>query len=93
MSYENIIDQVLEVSRDYLGPAAERFLDRQITTHLKKQPEKLTANDLKKIIDWLKLSMAVLTDNSKLVDEYALRLELIARGEARKALAQQWTAK
>lgn len=87
---KNIKEQIVEVSQDYLGPAAERFIDRQISTHLKKSPGAITSQDLEKLIEWLKLSFALLTQNTAVVEEYAKRLRLIAAGEFEKALGAQW---
>lgn len=70
----SLYERVVDVTADYLGPAAERFIDRQITSHLKKEPEQLKAKDLVKLIDWIKLSFALLTDNKRMVDEYINRL-------------------
>jgi hypothetical protein len=85
-----ILEQVVEINRDYLGPAAERFVERQISIHLKKKPQQITARDLDKLIDWLKLSFALLTDNTKLVDEYTHRLKLVAQGKGDKAVGKEW---
>lgn len=65
---------VIAVTADYLGPAAERFIDRQITSHLNKSPEDLKDKDLVKLIEWIKLAFALLTDNKNMVDEYVGRL-------------------
>jgi hypothetical protein len=89
----SIKDQVLQVSQDYLGPAAERFIDRQISTHLNKKSDKITSNDLLKLIDWLKLSFTLLTKDTGIVDEYIQRLTLIARGKGDEAAGGQWSPK
>lgn len=90
MAKSTLLDQVYEVSEDYLGPATERFISRQIATHLKKRPDKLTRNELDELIDWIKLSFAMLTNDADIVREYAYRLSLIARGQADKALGEKW---
>lgn len=86
----NIKKQIVEVSQDYFGPAADRFIDRQITMHLRKDPANLTSEDVAKLIDWLKLSFALLTKKTSLVEEYVLRLQLVADGRAKEALGRQW---
>lgn len=88
-----LVDQVLEISQDYLGPAAERFVSRQIATHLKKQPEKITKDDLRKLIDWIKLSFALLTNDTDMVDQYAERLRLVADGKWSEAASKKWAQK
>ena len=82
MAAQSIQKQAIEVSADYLGPAAERFINRQITIHLHKKPEKLTKSDLPKLVDWVKIAFALLTDDGSLVDEYVNRLLNI--GKSRK---------
>lgn len=66
--------QVVKVTQDYLGPAAERFVSRQIQTHLHKQPDALTEKDLVALVDWIKIAIALLTEDSKMVDDYARTL-------------------
>jgi hypothetical protein len=75
----NLKDQIIAISQDYLGPASERFIDRQITTHLNKSFEEITRADLIKLVDWIRLSFALLTNDSRLVDEYVERLLKIAK--------------
>ncbi len=74
--------QLIAISRDYLGPAAERFVERQITTHLQKDPSELTRQDLTELIDWIRLAFALLTKDTEIVDEYTKRLNNLV--ESRK---------
>ena len=73
---------VVEVTAGYLGPAAERFISRQVTNHLHKRPEDLSFDDLRRLIDWLKLSMAFLTSDEKVVARYVAELKAIAPAQA-----------
>jgi hypothetical protein len=70
----SLYHQAIEVSQDYLGPAAERFMARQIQTHLKKKPESLTSKDLINLVNWIKPTFALLTNDTKLVDSFIKRL-------------------
>ncbi len=79
MRKTSIKDELFNISRDYFGPAAERFVNRQISTHLGKDADKLTVDDLDVLIDWLKLSFAMLTKDIRLVNEYVDRLNGIAK--------------
>lgn len=72
---------VVDVTNDYLGPAADRFIDRQIRNHLRKNPEQLAKQDLLDLIDWIKISMAMLTNDKKLVNEYIRNLRILVKGE------------
>lgn len=69
--------RVIEVTEDYLGPAAQRFVDRQITNHLDKSPQQLSTQDLPTLIDWTKAAIALLTEDTKLVKEFSTRLKLL----------------
>jgi hypothetical protein len=62
----------------YLGPAADRFVARQIANHLHKEPHQLKKQDLSELIDWIKLAMGFLTEDQTMVDEYMARLQALA---------------
>lgn len=69
-----LFKDVVGITSDYLGPSAERFVTRQIETHLEKDPSRLTQQDLNQLIDWLRVSLAFITDNEHIIDEYEKRL-------------------
>jgi hypothetical protein len=69
-----LYDEVVEITIEYLGPAAERFVERQIMTHLHKSPEKITRNDLKKLIDWIRIAISLLTDDQTTINQYVRSL-------------------
>jgi len=68
----------VEITIDYLGPAAEKFITRQIQVHLNKMPEQLEPQDVIKLTDWVKIAIALLTEDSKMVDAYAKDLHALA---------------
>jgi hypothetical protein len=72
-----LYDCMIEITADYLGPAAHRFIDRQIDSHLNKAPEDIKKDDLSELIAWIRAAISILTDDYGLVDEYASRLENI----------------
>lgn len=78
-----LYEQVVEVTVHYLGPAAERFVVRQIQMHLDKEPEDLTEKDLEKLVDWIRLAIALLSQDSKLVDEFSESLLALAKKPSR----------
>jgi hypothetical protein len=71
--------EVTRITEEYLGPAAERFIGRQVYGHLNKSPHDLTKSDLPKLIEWARVTLGLLTDNHDLVDEYTRKLEDLAR--------------
>ena len=62
-------EQIIEITKDYLGPAAERFVSRQIEFYLKKQPTELTRNDIDKLAKSMYTPLMLLSKDEKLVDK------------------------
>lgn len=85
MVAENIYKQVVGITYAYLGPAADRFVARQIRNHLHKDPEDLDRKDLRRLLDWMRLSMSLLSDDAQLVDLYVADLEKLMQPGTRKA--------
>jgi hypothetical protein len=73
-----LYDQVVRVTHVYLGPAADRFIARQVENHLHKAPEKLSRADLASLIDWIRVVVSLLTEDNAIVEEYAAELEKLA---------------
>lgn len=74
-----IYQDAVNITRDYLGPAADRFVTRQVAFHLKKKPEEVTKEDIPKLVEWLKVSIAMLTEDAKMVDDCAQRVAKLAQ--------------
>jgi hypothetical protein len=70
---------VVEITHQYLGPAADRFIARQVNNHLKKDPEKITKNDLSHLIDWIRVAVSLFSDDRKLIEEYIEQLQQLAK--------------
>jgi len=75
---ESLYQELVNVTTSYLGPAAERFITRQIDTHLHKTPDQLTKEDVPKLVDWIKLAIALLTEDPKMVEEFSESLMALA---------------
>ena len=67
--------KVVQITDHYFGPPADRFIRRQIENHLNKNPEELVTSDLKELTDWIEMSMAVLTDDHRVIGEYLAKLQ------------------
>lgn len=76
---DSLYAAAVKVGTEFLGPAGERFMRRQISTHLDIEPEKLKPKQLPELVRWVRLTFAVLTDDADHVDEFATRL--LALGE------------
>jgi hypothetical protein len=70
--------QVVRVTHVYLGPAADRFIARQVENHLHKSPDEISQTDLVKLIDWIRVVVSLITDDSEIIEEYTSQLEKLA---------------
>jgi hypothetical protein len=74
----SLYDRVVSITRVYLGPAADRFIARQVQNHLHKEPQALSTDDLKVLIDWIRVAVSLLTEDNEIVEEYTTRLQDLA---------------
>lgn len=81
---KSIYRQVVQVTHVYLGPAAERFIDRQVENHLHKSPKDLTKKDLLVLIDWIRVVVSLITEDSDIVEEYIGELEKLATSKTKR---------
>lgn len=79
----SLYDDVVAITYDYLGPAADRFVVRQIRNHLQKDPSELKREDLRQLIDWIRLAMRMISNDRIVVDRYMTDLERMARKKER----------
>lgn len=71
--------QISRILENYLGPAAERFVERQIRFHLHKNPDQVTTKDIPRLTEWIKVSMALLTEDKSTIDECEQQLLALGR--------------
>lgn len=72
-------DDIIGIARTYLGPAADRFIKRQVSFHLKKKPEQLTPKDIPELAEWIKVSLALLTEDRSMVDKCESEILALAK--------------
>jgi hypothetical protein len=77
-AHTTIYEQVVLITHRYLGPAANRFVARQVSNHLHKAPGKLSSADLLNLIDWIRVAVSLLTEDSRIVEEYIAELQKLA---------------
>jgi hypothetical protein len=80
----SLYQRVVDVTNAYLGPAAERFIARQVQNHLGKSPEELQEADLEKLVDWIKIAIAMLTEDNHVVEELTDKLMRLAHGHKKE---------
>lgn len=73
----SLFEEVVALTEPYLGPAAHRFVSRQIAFHLGKPPQELIAADLPQLAEWVSATMSLLTENQDSVDEYAEQILML----------------
>lgn len=78
MQDPTLYERAVQVTEDYLGPAGERFLRRQIEGHLDIRPEDLGQKDFSKLITWSSIAFALLTNNQADVEAFTDDLRALA---------------
>jgi hypothetical protein len=73
-----LYDRVVTITRVYLGPAADRFIARQVQNHLHKDPQSLSRDDLGVLIDWIRVAVSLLTEDNEIIEEYTNQLQDLA---------------
>jgi hypothetical protein len=76
---DSVYTNLVRVTHFYLGPSSERFIERQIRSHLNIEPKQVRIRDVKNLIGWIRLSMAMLTDDDKSVRQYVKELEALSK--------------
>ncbi|HSX05672.1 MAG TPA: hypothetical protein VLF69_04345 [Candidatus Saccharimonadales bacterium] len=70
--------QVVQVTEEFLGPAAERFVKRQIEFGLGKPPETIDRGDLPKLKETLGIALGLLVKDQEIVNQAMRKFDLIA---------------
>lgn len=70
-------NQILDITKDYLGPAAERFIGRQIQSHIRKDPTNLQKGDIPMLAIRIRSGLMVITRDEKIVEEAYHRLSAV----------------
>jgi hypothetical protein len=79
---EVLYEQIVHITEEYLGPAAKRFINRQIEFHLEKKPAEVTTQDVPKLAEWGKVSLGLLTEDKAMVDAFEHKImELVPAGQ------------
>ena len=71
-----LYDDVLNVAKDYMGPTAERFVNRQLNRYLDIEPHQLTEQHLKELAKWCCTS-GKLVMRDKWAQEFSSKIEAL----------------
>lgn len=81
----SLYTEVIDITHVYLGPAADRFIARQVRNHLGKEPSQLTQKDLRSLIDWIGMAVSLITDDQRIIEQYLSDLRKLTSKPKRKA--------
>ena len=73
----SLYDQALKIASQYLGPAADKFLQRQIKAHLSlTTPQAMTAQNVPELAKWCETSGALVMDKAK-AEEFGKKIRTL----------------
>ncbi len=71
-----LFNDVIELARPYLGPAAEKFVSRQVSGHLDVSSDQLTGRHLEELSKWCFISGKLIMPEAK-AEEFSRRVKLL----------------
>lgn len=72
-----LYDDVVELAKTYMGPAAKKFVDRQISGHLDVEASQLAGSHLGELAKWCYTSGKLLMDDGK-ATEFSEKVKALA---------------
>jgi hypothetical protein len=69
-----VYDDLIAISKNYLGPAAAKFVDRQIIGHLGIDSSQLTSSHMEDLAKWCYISGKLLMDEAE-AKEYSEKIK------------------
>lgn len=75
----DLYEDIVLIVTDYLGPAGQRFVDRQIVFHLKIKPQEITKKDVPSLVEWIKVTLALLTEDAEVIKNCIDRISKLAK--------------
>ena len=79
MNSHSYYRQVVSVTEEFLGPAAERFVNRQIEFRLGKPPETIGRDDIPKLKETLGVALGLLVKDQQIVNQAMHKFDLIVK--------------
>jgi len=81
MSDQQYYQQVVSATEEFLGPAAERFVNRQIEFHLGKTPQTISREDIPRLKETLGAALGLLVKDKAIVTQAMHKFDLIIKDE------------
>ena len=76
-----LYDDVIDLAKVYLGPAARKFVDRQIKGHLDMDGSQLVHEDLEELAKWCYTSSKMLMNDVK-AREFSDKVKSLRNGSS-----------
>ncbi len=76
---KNYYQDVVTVTEEFLGPAAERFINRQIEFHLEKAPKTINRADVLVLRDSLRVALGVLISDKSIIDQAVTKFDNLVK--------------
>lgn len=73
-----LYEEITKIAEDYFGPVAPRLISRIVTNHLRKEPKKVTGKDLPELVVWIRLTVAMVTEDTEVINEFISRLDTLS---------------
>jgi hypothetical protein len=80
MTTKTYYQEVVSVTEEYLGPAAERFVKRQAEFHLGKDAEAIVLSDIPKLKESLRIALGLLIKDQRIIDQAMHKFDKIIKG-------------
>ena len=71
---KTLFEKVVTAAAEYMGPAANRFILRHVRANLNKEPSELTAEDVVKLAELVRVEVSLFTEDAQLVDDFTASL-------------------
>ncbi len=72
---DNYYEKIVNIVQDYLGPAASRFVDKQLDFHLNRKDKNIRQSEVIRVGEWMRVGLALITQDKKIVEECFSRIE------------------
>ena len=73
-----LYNDVIDLARPYLGPAAEKFVSRQISTHLNVNADQLAGQHMEELSKWCLMSGKLVMAEAK-AQEFSQKVKSLKR--------------
>lgn len=79
MTNQRYYQAVVNATEEFLGPAAERFVNRQVDLHLGKPPQEIGREDIPKLKEALGIAIGLLVKDPGIVNQAMHKFDRIAK--------------